>query len=319
VLLAGEGAEPSRDPAARSARLASLAWRTAKAALDHGPVLVQVPRGGYQPGLACQTCRTPARCRTCHGPLAVADRGGTPTCRWCGRADPAWTCPVCEGRTLRASVSGARRTAEELGRAFPGVPVRSSGASQVLGQVPSTPALVVATPGAEPVAEGGYAAVLLLDGWVLLARADLRAAEEALRRWCTAAALARPGRAGGTVVLAAPTGVPPAEAMVRWDPVWHAERELAERTALGFPPAVTAATLTGSPAGVRQLLDAVRLPDGAEVLGPVALGTDERAELRGPVERGLDLADALRAAQRVRSARKDPDPVRVQVDPLDLV
>jgi primosomal protein N' (replication factor Y) len=41
------------------------------------------------------------------------------------------------------------------------------------------PALVVATPGAEPVAEGGYAAALLLDGWVLLGRADLRAGEEA--------------------------------------------------------------------------------------------------------------------------------------------
>ena len=44
-------------------------------------------------------------------------------------------------------------------------------------------------------AEGGYGAVLLLDTWALLTRADLRAGEEALRRWLEAAALARPRRA----------------------------------------------------------------------------------------------------------------------------
>ena len=319
VLLAGEGAEPSRDPAARSARLASLAWRTARAALERGPVLVQVPRAGYQPGLVCQDCRAPARCGVCHGPLAIDERGGPPACRWCGRADAAWVCPACEGTRLRSSVVGARRTAEELGRAFPGVPVRTSGANQVLGEVPATPALVVATPGAEPVADGGYAAVLLLDGWALLGRADLRAGAEALRRWMAAAALARPATGGGVVVLAAPSGSAPVEALVRWDPVWHAERELAERVELGFPPAVRAATVTGSPQAVQELLGATRTPRGTQVLGPVAVGSGERAILRIATEHGLALADALRAAQGVRAARKDREPVRVQIDPLDLV
>jgi primosomal protein N' (replication factor Y) len=322
VLLAGEGAEPSRDAAASTARLASLAWRTARAGLESGPVLVQVPRSGYQPALVCQDCRTPARCPFCHGPLAIGQHGALPVCRWCGRADAAWVCPVCEGTRLRSSVVGSRRTAEELGRAFPGVPVRTSGGGQVLAEVPATPALVVATPGAEPVAQGGYAAVLLLDGWVLLGRADLRAGEEAVRRWAGAAGLARPASAGGIVVLAAPAGVPAVEALVRWDPVWHAERELAERVELRFPPAVHAATLTGSAAAVHQMLDSLsRLPgwEETEVLGPVPAGESERVILRVAPERGLALADALRAAQGVRSARKEREPVRVQVDPLDLV
>jgi primosomal protein N' (replication factor Y) len=319
VVLAGEGAEPSRDPAARSARLASLAWRTAKAGLEHGPVLVQVPRAGYQPGLACQDCRAQARCRTCHGPMAVDERAGPPACQWCGRTDAAWTCSSCGGTRLRTSVSGARRTAEELGRAFPGVPVRTSGGTHVLDRVPATPALIVATPGAEPVADGGYPAVLLLDGWVLLGRPDLRAGEEALRRWVAAAALARPATAGGVVVLGAPSGVPAVEAIVRWDPVWHAERELAERVALGFPPAVRAATVTGSAPAVRMLVRDAALPAGAEVLGPVPVGNDERTLIRIAAERGLELADALRGAQGARSARKDREPVRVQIDPLDLV
>ena len=55
---------------------------------------------------------------------------------------------------------------------------------------------MVATPGAEPVAEGGYAAVVLLDTWMLLARADLRAAEEALRRWSNAVGAGPAGRHG---------------------------------------------------------------------------------------------------------------------------
>src|SRR5215218_10568815 len=72
VLLAGEGPEPERDPAAASARLPSLAWRTAQQALGEGPVLVQVPRRGYLRAVACRTCRTPARCPHCHGPMALA-------------------------------------------------------------------------------------------------------------------------------------------------------------------------------------------------------------------------------------------------------
>jgi primosomal protein N' (replication factor Y) len=199
------------------------------------------------------------------------------------------------------------------------VPVRASSGARVLADVPATPALVIATPGAEPVADGGYAAALLLDGWALLGRADLRAGEEAVRRWMAAAALVRPASAGGVVVLAAPSGARPVEALVRWDPVWHAERELADRIELGFPPAVRAITLTGAPSAVEQVLAAVDLPAGAEVLGPVPLGDQARAVLRTAPATGLALADAVRAVQAARSARKEADSVRVQVDPLELV
>ncbi|MGM3372114.1 hypothetical protein, partial [Escherichia coli] len=78
-----------------------------------------------------------------------------PACRWCGRAHPAWRCGTCGHRGLRAPVVGGTRTAEELGRALAPAPVRTSGGEHVLAGVPSTPAVVVATPGAEPVAEGG--------------------------------------------------------------------------------------------------------------------------------------------------------------------
>ena len=128
VRVAGEGHDADRDPAVAAAHLPTIAWRTAKEALEHGPVLVQVPRRGYLPSLSCQECRRPARCTACAGPLGLPGPQGPPACRWCGRVETGFACPACGGHRLRSSVVGARRTAEELGRAFPGVPVERSGA-----------------------------------------------------------------------------------------------------------------------------------------------------------------------------------------------
>ncbi len=357
IQAAGADAELARDEAARWARMPSLALRTARAGLAHGPVLVQVPRRGYVTAVACENCRARARCAACDGPLALEADGGPARCRWCGRADPGWRCPVCGDPRVRAVVTGAGRTAEELGRAFPGTPVVVSGGAAVVETVPPAPALVVATPGAEPRADGGYAAAVLLDGWVLLARPSLRAAEEGLRRWLNAAALVRPGAAGGAVTVVAEAGLPVVQALIRWDPVTHAERELAEREALRFPPTVRMASLSGSDRAVAELLAAAVLPPEAEVLGPIVLegdtagkdgqnGTDGasmvaragensmlsgedgadgvrpeqvRVLVRVPRSASMPLAAALRAAQGVRSSRKDAGPVRVQLDPAELI
>jgi primosomal protein N' (replication factor Y) (superfamily II helicase) len=192
--------------------------------------------------------------------------------------------------------------------------------------VPGGPALVVATPGAEPVAEGGYGAALLLDSWALLGRADLRAGEETLRRWMNAATLVRPASAGGQVVVAADAAHPVVQALVRWDPAGLAARELADRRELGFPPANRMASISGSPAALAEFLEALRLPPSADLLGPVPEpprpgqeGERERYLLRAPRGEGAALAHALAEVQGVRSARKASEHVRVQLDPLDLV
>ncbi|WP_239084126.1 primosomal protein N' [Asanoa ishikariensis] len=317
ITPTGDDPQLARDPGAATARLPSLAWEAARAALKaDAPVLVQVPRRGYLPSVSCATCRAPARCTACAGPLALRSSHAVPACRWCGRVAGDHVCPHCGGRGLRASVTGARRTAEELGRAFPDIPVRTSGRDEVLTEVPATAAVVVATPGAEPVAEGGYGAVVLLDTWALLTRADLRAGEEALRRWMTAAALAKPS---GRVVVVADGSVPVVQALLRWDPGWYAERELSERRELRFPPAARMASLTGAAPAVADLLDAAHLPPDAELLGPVPADQgQERYLVRVPRAKAAEVAAALHAATGVRSARKAPDPVRVQVDATDL-
>ncbi|WP_207782485.1 primosomal protein N' [Phytoactinopolyspora limicola] len=384
VQTVGDEFEQQRDEAARSARLPSLAWRVARTALQHGPVLVQVARAGYVPALACARCRAAAGCPACGGGLRLDGSGGVPRCEKCGQTASGWRCAQCGHDRPRAAAVGVRRTAEELGRAFPGVPVILSRGERRLSSVSSgpsadepgtappggansapaapagvpgparpagapgadegpvgagvrdavgaEPALVIATHGAEPVAAGGYAAALLLDGDSMLTRPGLRSGEEALRRWVNAAALVRgrdgSGTGGGEVVVVADPSARPVQALVRWDPAGFAVRELAERGELHFPPAARVAELRGERGDVAELMSIAELPEPVEVLGPDPVlplrghdpGVEETVQvlIRVPRTAGAALAAAVRAAAGVRSARRSGGPVRVRIDPVDL-
>lgn len=298
--------DPDRD------RIPRRAFEAARDALRAGPVLVQVGRRGYLPGLACQRCRTRANCSACGGPLALGAAGGAPSCRWCGMRAAPWRCRECGSDRLRATSVGSGRTAEELGRAFPGVPVITSTGDRAIDEVTAEPALVVATTGTEPWAQGGYAAVLLLDADLQASRVALRAGEETARRWFAAAALARPQ---APVVVTADAGLPVVQALIRWDPAWLAARELAERQELGLPPAVRAATLTGEPMAVSTAV--AELPQQARVIGPMQVpGTDDvRALITIDRRHGADLARALAAIAATRTARKDPARLHHVIDP----
>lgn len=295
-------------------RVPRAAFDAIRRGLTTGPVLVQAPRAGYAASLACDTCRAPARCSVCTGPLAQPGPVQPPQCRWCGHDETAWACATCGARGLRAPVRGEARTAEELGRMFAGTTVRSSSGDRVLDRVGPSADIVVATVGAEPVAAEGYAAVVLLDTWLTLARDDLRVAEEALRRWLNAAALVR---AGGHVVAVGDPAHPALQALVRWDPAGFARREADERAQAHLPPAARMATVTGDLGALDDVLHLLDLPPGAEVLGPVPVDDEHRVLLRVPAPAGEALSRSLGELQRVRSARK-LDPVRVQVDPLSI-
>lgn len=306
-----------------SRRVPAAAFRAAREALESRPVLVQVARPGHAPGLRCGDCGTRARCTACAGPLGRRTRGAPPACRLCGRLAAAWHCRSCEGERLVEVGRGSTRIAEELGRAMPGVPVVVADGEQERLSVDSRPRVVVATRGAEPIADGGYGAVLLLDGDALLARDGLRVAEEAVRQWASARALAAEG---ATIVLAGVAG-PTASALTGATTVPFAKAELAERRALRFPPAVRTASVVGHPDAVAEALEAFEGIEHLDVLGPVpAEGADgdrlERAIVRfayadgarvASVARGRVLAAAARprkpgASPRLRIRLDDPEP-----------
>ncbi len=310
-------------------RIPGFAWRKIREVLETGPVLLQVPRAGFTPGLACTRCRSTARCTLCRGPISASE-SSLPACSWCGHHATDWRCAHCENTTWRARSVGAQRTAEELGRAFPGVPVRVSGrGAGRLGTVPDEPALIIATPGAEPPARSGYPLAVLLDGALLTDRPYLNAPVSALHHWLRAGALSR----GEVIVLGEPL-MAPAQAAVRWDPAGYAQRELAEWSQLGFPPTHTVVTVTGEKTDVAAFQRYLPEVEGTSILGPVPIpgevDTPADGELGIPVRtplvrlllridsaRHLELTDAVRSAVRIRSAKRDGLPIRVKVNPTE--
>lgn len=334
VLNTADSFEQERDPLAMIARLPGAAWRAAREGLERGPVLVQVARAGYLPSLACETCREPARCQACQGPLALGSASTpAPQCRWCSTAAQSWACPHCGGRRLRKGATGVLRTAEELGRGFPGKTVITSSGDQVKASVGQAKALVVATIGAEPVAEGGYAAALLLDGDSLLRRENLRAGEDTVRRWFNAAALVRPAAEGGLVVVtAAETAA--VGALLRWDPAGYAARELALRAELQLPPAVRIASVTGPRAAVEHFTAAAAAELAAagitlRTAGPAPLlygaaasrrlAGDVRTLLFFPYGQAAAVVRVLRATKAAAAAKRTDEPVQLRLDGVDVL
>lgn len=339
IVNTADSFEQERDPLARIARLPGAAWKAAQDGLLRGPVLVQVARAGYAPSLVCDSCREPARCNDCQGPLAIAGGTGTsaiPQCRWCSTPAPTWTCTHCGRHRLRRGATGVIRTAEELGKAFPGRPVITSSGDQVKAAVGDAKALVVATVGAEPVASGGYAAALLLDGDSLLRRENLRAGEDAVRRWFNAAALVRPTKEGGLVVITA-SDTSAVGALLRWDPAGYAERELALRRELHLPPSVRIASVTGPSSDVAYYTDAVQRQLKASGLelrtagpAPVVLGrptirqpasgdADVRTLLFVPYSEAAEVTRILRAVRSASAAKRSAGPVQLRLDGTDVL
>lgn len=321
------------DPVELHARVPRTAHRVVADALRVGPVLVSVPRTGWASALQCRRCRHAVRCRRCSGPLAVVGAAGELACRWCTRSDDAWACPECTGTQVRAGVVGATRSADELGRAFPGVPVTLSRGGHRSDTVAGSPRLVVATPGTEPPAQGGYAAALVLDGDLALARRGLAVEEETLRRWLAVASLVRPADADGRLVVVADPGHRVVQALVQDAPEALAQRLCDERAEVGLPPARTVARLLGDEHGLSHVAADLRdestlLP---EPVAPTPGAAAERPTVLGPAptEDGEQwqllltgsahvVVGAVKDLLAARSAAKTTGRLVVRVDPHDL-
>lgn len=293
--------EPARD----RRRIPEPAFALLRQGLESGVVLVQVPRVGGAQGLVCQSCGHVARCARCGGGVRP-DRQGTPRCRLCHQV--FGKCADCGAREFVGVGAGSQRSAEELRRAFPGVPVlRSDAQSGVLDSVDVERGIVVATPGAEPPAH--YRALLILDTEVLLAVPGLRAPEEAVRRWL--AAIARTAPDARTLIVA-PQDLPAVQALVRNDPGGFAEAERAERQSAHMPPAFRCVRLRGDSAAVATWIDEY----ADDVLGPLETIAGAEALILVP-RPGTAVLRRVREIQAQRSRAGEPV-VEVRVDPVDL-
>ena len=323
TVRATSDTEIAQDPVARAARLPHMVFATIREGIKTGPVLLQVPRRGYQLNLACARCRNAVHCRECQGPLALAKQGAIPHCMWCGATAGAFSCQWCQGTTIRSVVIGAARTAEEIGRAFPDVTIRTSGKDNILDVIEDEPCLVIATPGAEPrVRNGFYAAAAILDAELSLHRIDLRTEEEALRRWQHVASLVKPTE--GRLTVVGLDSDPTIAALLRHDPVGFAHKELALRAEAKMLPAWSVAEVVCKAGEWNTSSEVAHFPAEVRVLGPVPVAplnpgeSLERVLVCSPRSHAAESARELRAIVSTRASRKLPGTFSVRVDPVHL-
>lgn len=300
--------DPPDEGFSSRARIPGSAWAIVRDALSRGPVLVQVSRPGFTPQVVCAACRTPHRCGQCRS-LLSGNREGTVFCRACGLTPIGLVCAHCSSREISWSGNGSVRTAEELGRAFPGVPVLVADGEHRTLEIPRRQSLVIATRGAEPIVSGGYEAVMIVDGDRELQRPGLRTTENCLRWWGHAASLAA---TEAPVILANVEGGFASQFSTnQWESI--VETELRERRALGFPPATRAIAVRGTVndlQSVRNLDDVKR----HRIMGPAPDGETFRIVILADYRSAPEAISAIRSHLVATSATG----LRVHCDDLSI-
>ncbi len=292
-----------------------------KKALKKGPVLFVAPRKGYGNALLCAHCRNVALCK-CGGRLSVSSKGLAPTCVHCGSGFPTWKCRYCARDKQYLAGRGIERAAEEISRAFPGFAVVISAGDVIKDSVESKPALVLATPGAQPVAEGGYAAVVVLDAIRFFSHTDINGQERAREILFETASLVS---SDGQVLLVLDDSHPVVAALARWNIAPLLKRELAERDELKLPPSVISAVLvmeqTSASAilsGLKKALEDGRLPSSTRIFGATILPKGQaKIVMHVSHDQSSSLGAMLHELQRKRSISKK-DLFTLRIDPYSL-
>ena len=288
-----------------------------KKALSVGPVLFIAPRKGYGNALLCGHCRNVAMCE-CGGRLSVAAKTKAPSCVHCGKVFQGWKCSFCNRDKQYLAGRGIDRAAEEISRAFPNFPVVISAGDVIKDRIEHKPALVLATSGAQPQVEGGYAAVVMLDGIRFFSHTDLRTQERARELFFETSSLISPS---GTVLLVIDDTHPIVSAIARWNVAPLLKRELSERTELQLPPSVFSVVLVMDQSigiqivnGLKKALADGRIPQSSNIYGPTEISKGQvKIVVHADKSDAKALTDVVHELQRRRSiAKKELFTLRVE-------
>jgi primosomal protein N' (replication factor Y) len=292
-----------------------------KKALVEGPVLFVAPRKGYGNALLCAHCKNVALCK-CGGRLSVASKILPPTCVHCGVSYNQWRCTFCKRDKQYLAGRGIDRAAEEISRAFPGFPVLISAGDVIKESVEARPSLVLSTPGAQPMVNGGYAAIVVLDATRFFSHTDINSQERARELIFESASLINPS---GKVLLVIDETHPIVAAVARWNIAPLLKRELADRDALKLPPTVTSAVIVMEAtfssqiaSGLKKAFSEKRLPSSTRIYGPTPLPKAQaKLVIHVAHEEWGQLALTLHELQRKRSISKK-DLLTLRIDPYSL-
>ena len=297
-------------PSSSGELIPSKIYQQIRKALLLGPVLFLVPAKGYATAISCAKCRNIAMCE-CGGKLSKSSAKSEPVCVLCSKKYQNWKCGWCgEARVFLAS-RGIERFAEEIGRSFPNQLVIQSTANDPRDYVGNEPALVISTPGVEPIAESGYAAVVILQVDRFLSSSASNGIERAYANFFAASALLSDS---GVIALVHDDGAPIISALTTWNPATISKREIEQRVSLQLPPITNAILVLADSTELIRLKSALesakqegRAPNSLRVYGPTASGSDgmKLTLLVDPTE-VLELVGLLREINKRRAISKKP-------------
>jgi primosomal protein N' (replication factor Y) (superfamily II helicase) len=297
-------------PSASGELIPSKIYQQVRKALLAGPVLFLVPAKGYAAAISCAKCRNIAMCE-CGGKLSKISAQSEPICVLCSKKFQNWKCGWCGEARVFLTSRGIERFAEEIGRSFPNQLVIQSTANEPRGTVGNEPALVISTPGVEPIADSGYAGVFILQVDRFLSSSATNGVERAYSSFFAAAALVRDS---GVIALVHDDGTPIVSALTTWNPATISKREIEHRNSLQLPPITSAVLVMADSAElvrVKSALDGAkqkgRAPSSLRVYGPTTSSSDgmKLTLLVDPSDL-LDLVSLLREINKRRAISKKP-------------
>jgi len=286
----------------------SKIYQQVRKAIATGPVLFLVPAKGYATAISCAKCRNIAICE-CGGKLSKSSAKSEPTCVLCNKRYQNWKCGWCGEARVFLTSRGIERFAEEIGRSFPNQVVIQSTASDPRDSVSSDPALVISTPGVEPIAESGYAAVIMLQADRFLSSSASNGVERAYSNFFAAGALISDS---GVIALVSDDGSPITSALTTWNPATISKREIEQRISLRLPPISGAVLVLADSAELVRLKSALesakeesRAPKSLRVYGPTA-GEGAKLTLLVDATEQIELVSLLREINKRRAISKKP-------------
>ena len=286
----------------------SKIYQQVRKAIATGPVLFLVPAKGYATAISCAKCRNIAIC-DCGGKLSKSSAKSEPTCVLCSKRYQNWKCGWCGEARVFLAGRGIERFAEEIGRSFPNQVVIQSTASDPRDSVSSDLALVISTPGVEPIAESGYAAVIVLQVDRFLSSSASNGVERAYSNFFAAGALISDS---GVIALVSDDGSPITSALTTWNPATISKREIEQRISLRLPPISGAVLVLSDSAELVRLKSALesakeesRAPKSLRVYGPKA-GEGAKLTLLVDATEQIELVSLLREINKRRAISRKP-------------
>ena len=297
----------------------SKIYQLVRKAIATGPVLFLVPAKGYATAISCAKCRNIAICE-CGGKLSKSSAKSEPTCVLCSKRYQNWKCGWCGEARVFLTGRGIERFAEEIGRSFPNQVVIQSTASDPRDAISSDPAVVISTPGVEPIAEIGYSAVVVLQVDRFLSSSSTNGVERAYSNFFAAGALISDV---GVIALVSDDGSPITSALTTWNPATISKREIEQRIALQLPPISGAVLVFADTTELVRLKNALesareedRAPKTLRIYGPTGSVEGKLTLLIDPNQQ-LELVALLREINKRRAISKKPL-LAYRVNPFSL-